>query len=321
MRLVRTAEQGHVDLVVLDAAFLLHPGRGRVAGRLDAAVAAARVAPHAPGIGLVAGVDPLHLDPSAIAGAVAGIDRASGGRAAWQVGLPAGDERLARHAVVAARRIGRLWDHADARTATRDPDGRRRLDHDGIRFAVSRPAEPIAAPHGRPPVVVRVTDETGARAAALVADVVRIVAPDQAGVLALRSAVREAAAAEGRDPDELRVLAEAYVVLAAQRESALARLAMIEDIEGASAGGGAFVVAGTPRHLADVVAEWVTAGTVDGFVLRPAALEADLDAIVTGLVPDLQARGLFPVEKTTGSFRERLGLHGPAAPVRALQPA
>ncbi|QAY69271.1 LLM class flavin-dependent oxidoreductase [Xylanimonas protaetiae] len=316
VRLVRTADQALLDLVVLDEPFLLHPGRGRVSGRLDSAVAAARVAPLTHGIGLVAALDTMHLEASAVADAIAAVDRASDGRSAWQVGCPTGvtpaDERWPVQSVADAGRVVRSWDQEGSAGAEPGPDGRVRVDHDGIRFAVRRSvAGRSPLPQGRPPVVMRVQSPRCIVPAATTADVVRIVAPGREEARATREAVHAAALAAGRDPRTLRYLVEAYVVLASDRESALARLAMVEALEGPGVGGGALVVAGTPADLTHTVTDWVDGGVADGFLLRPSALDADLDAVVHGLVPALQARGRFRTSREPSTLREALGLPVP----------
>ncbi|MCL1871286.1 MAG: LLM class flavin-dependent oxidoreductase [Promicromonosporaceae bacterium] len=314
-RLVRTADKGLLDLVVLDEPFLLHPGRSRMSGRLDGAVAAARVAPLTSGIGLVATLDTMHLEPAHVAAAIAAVDRASSGRSGWQVGCPAGvsptDDRWPAKVAADVARVVRVWgNEGDSGSVTLDAEGRVRVDHDGIRFAVRpAPTTHTALPQGRPPVVMRVYDERCSGAAGANADVVRIVTADPERARQLRAAVADAAAAAGRDPRAVRVLTEAYVVLAANRDAAEARLAMLEALEPGGVGGGSLTVAGTPAQLAGVVQEWVDAGATDGFLLRPAALDADLEAVVSGLVPILQQRGLFRLQRDPGAtLQESLGL-------------
>ena len=312
VRLVRTADQGLLDLVVLDEPFLLHPGRSRVSGRLDPAVAAARVAPLTQGIGLVAALDTMYLEPGQVAAAIAAVDRGSGGRAGWQVGCPAGvtpsDPRWPQQSGADAQRVARAWTREG--DAGSDPDGRVRVDLDGIRFAVRRTTAGRAPlPQGRPPVIMRVREERCARIAASAADVVRIAVDDLDRALHLRAVLRDALADAGRSPRSIRVLAEAYVVLAADVDSAQARLGMVEALEGPGVGGGALVVAGTSSDLSQVVTTWFHAGAADGFVLRPSAPEADLDAVVHGLVPLLGQRGLFRSRRgTRQTLRETLGL-------------
>ena len=50
---------------------------------------------------------------------------------------------------------------------------------------------------------------------------------------------------------------------------------------------------------------------VTGFRLRPATLPHDLRQVTTGLVPELQRRGLFRKRYTGSTLREHLGLARP----------
>lgn len=337
VQLVRTADDGGLDLVTLDEGFLLHPGRRQVTGRLDAAVAAARVAPHTTRAGLVAAVDTAHVDPAHVAQAVARVDQASSGRAGWQVGLPAGavvqDDAWAERARGVAAQVARHWDGLASGAAgdtgdtagavAVDDEGRFRVDHDGIRFAVRRHRPPEgrvegrgAVGHqdggtrqGRPPVVVSVRSEAALELAARTADVVRVAATAPARAVRLRSRVRDAAEAAGRDPDTLRVLTEAYVVLAEDRASAHARLELVEALEGPEISGGLLVVAGTPDDLAETVVDWRDAGASDGFLLRPSSLGPDLDALVDGVLPRLVRDGVRAVASPAPrTLRATLGL-------------
>lgn len=348
VQLVRTADHGGLDLVTLDEGFLLHPGRRQVTGRLDAAVAAARVAPHTTRTGLVAAVDTAHVDPAHVAQAVARVDQASSGRAGWQVGLPAGvvvqDDAWAEQARGVAAQVVRHWDGLatggtgatgdTAGAVAVDDEGRFRVDHDGVRFAVRRhrPAEGRVegqaidgrwhggARQGRPPVVVSVRSEAALELAARTADVVRVAATAPARAVRLRSRLRDAAEAAGRDPDTLRVLTEAYVVLAEDRASAQARLELVEALEGPEISGGMLVVAGTPDDLAETIVDWRDAGASDGFLLRPSSLGPDLDALVDGVLPRLVRDGVRAVASPAPrTLRATLGLPdvGPAGDVTA----
>ncbi|WP_159796244.1 LLM class flavin-dependent oxidoreductase [Puerhibacterium puerhi] len=292
--LVRTADRALLDLVALDEGFVLHPGRPRAAGRLDAAVAAARAVPHTRSIGLVAAVDPFALDAAHVAAAVARIDRASAGRAGWQVAAPSAtaepDEAWAARAEPAVVAVARAWGGESVAAGDAAAGG------GGV------------PPQCRPPVVVRVRSEACTVLAGRVADVARVAAADAAQAAQLRTAVRAAAVAAARAPDAVRVVVDAVVVLSSDRESAQARLELVE-AEGSGATG-ALMVAGTPGRLATVIADWHAAGAADGFVLRPSALGPDLDAIAHHLVPELQRAGLFRTGRSAGTLRESLGLRG-----------
>ncbi|VTR77889.1 LLM class flavin-dependent oxidoreductase [Cellulomonas hominis] len=302
-RLVHRADRGLLDLVLLGDAFLLHPGRRQVPGRLDAAVAAARVAPLGTGTALVAGVAHEHVDPAHVAGAVRGVQRAGRGPAGWLLSGPASgaDEReWAARAEAAVAAVEGEWDGpGDAGALLLDPDGRFRVDHDGVRFAVRGRAAAVPVPGpaaGRPLVVVPVSGAAGAALAGRRGDVARIAVPDVAQGARLRSLVRDAAAVAGRPAGAVRVLADVDVALADDPETAAARLALARSGDGggtAHAGARVPVLAGTGADLAALAAAWVDASAADGFVVRPSAPEVDLDALVDRVVPALQHAGLF----------------------------
>ncbi|MFP3713825.1 F420-dependent oxidoreductase [Puerhibacterium sp. TATVAM-FAB25] len=326
--LVRRADLGGVDLVTLDESFLLHPGRGRLTGRLDAAVAAARVAPCTTRVGLVAAVETVHVDAAHVAAAIASADRESAGRVGWQVGLPptlaTSDDAWAQQAAADADAVARHWAGDGRVGAVRlDAEGRHAVEHDGVRFAVRRDADPVApSPQGRPPVVVRVRTEADLPLAARVADVVRVAVGYRGRAAELRERLHAAAAAAGRDVPP-RVLADAYVVLSADRASAQARLELVETLEGPGVAHGALVFAGTAGGFADLVGAWREVGAVDGFVLRPSSLGPDLDAIVDQAMPALEVAGLrrevAPVAATT--LRTALGLPAAGGAPTAVAPA
>lgn len=323
LQLVRTADRGLLDLVTLDEDFLLHPGRSQVTGRLDTVVATARAARVTAGIGLVSTVDTVHLDAAHAAVALSSVDRASSGRAGWQAvrqtAVLEPDEAWASRVELGIQSVTRVWTGRPGTgggAVELDAEGRFRVDHDGIRFAVrGRPArggEPLS--RSRPPVVVRVRSEASAALAGRAADVVRIAVTDAAQAVRLRRLVRDAALSAGRDPEAVRVLAEVYVVLAAERASARARLELVEALEGTEPARGAHVVADTPDELAVLIADWAAVGAADGFLLRPSSLSTDLDAITDHLVPALQRAGLFRTERTETTLRGSLGLPDAAAP-------
>jgi len=74
------------------------------------------------------------------------------------------------------------------------------------------------------------------------------------------------------------------------------------------------VVIGTPEQVADDIEQWFEGRAADGFNLMPATLPAGLDDFVEQAVPDLQRRGLFRSEFTTGTtLRDHYGLMRPQA--------
>lgn len=276
-QLVRTADRALLDLVTLDEGFLLSRGRRRVADRLDAAVAAARVAPHTRGIELVAAVGTRQLEPTHVAATVSSIDRARPGWAGWPVPLrktaPLPDHEWTTRAELDVEAVTRGWDGQSVQTG----------DGAGV--------GPVAElPPGRPPVIVRVRSEVSEAFAGRTADIARIAVADVARTAHLCAAVRDAALAADRSPDAVRVVVDAYVVLATDRESARARLELVEATQGPVTAN-ALVVADMAAGLATLITDWHAAGAVDGFLLRPSALGPDLDAIGDHLLPELRRAG------------------------------
>jgi len=335
VELVATAQRGLLDLVTLDDGFTLRPGRdGSVRGRLDAALVASRLAPRSAGIGLVPTVTTTHTEPFHVSKAIATIDHVSRGRAGWQVGwstTPAEAAAFGRKGVQdepdavaeadeAVEVVTRLWDSWEDDAEIRDvATGRfvdreklHHVDHEGVRFAVKGPSITPRPPQGQPPVVVRAGTPASLDLAARRADVVRVRAATRDEAAALRARVRDAAADAGRDPDDLRVLVDAYVVVGDTRASAQARLDLLEDLEGVSWDTDSLTHVGTARDLAVTVEEWAHAGAADGFLLRPSSLSTDLDAIVDGVVPLLQGAGLFRAQYPGTTLRDTLGLPHPA---------
>jgi alkanesulfonate monooxygenase SsuD/methylene tetrahydromethanopterin reductase-like flavin-dependent oxidoreductase (luciferase family) len=120
----------------------------------------------------------------------------------------------------------------------------------------------------------------------------------------------------GRGGETLHVFADLLVLLDDTEAAATARLVRLDATAGRPLKSDAHVFTGTPAGLADLLVEWAAAG-LSGFRLRPAALPHDLDAVVDGLVPELERRGLTAAAQTAAaqtapSLRTRLGLDRPA---------
>lgn len=332
-QLVALAERGLLDFVALDDDFTLQPRSGAVRGRLDAALVAARLAPVSARIGLVATVDTTHTEPFHVSKAIATIDHVSQGRAAWQVAWSTSGDAAAAfgrkppqteadaidEADEAVHVVARLWDSWEDDAEIRDvATGRfvdreklHYVDHEGIRFAVKGPSITPRPPQGRPPVVVAVTGDDALRLAARRADVARVQAASLDEARALRDRLRAAALDAGREPDQLRVLVDANIVLGADEATARARFDLLQDLDHAP-WDGALVHVGTAHSFTTTVEEWARAGAADGFVLRPASLATDLDAVVAHTVPVLQRLGLFRTAYPGTTLRDTLGLARPA---------
>ncbi|AEE45324.1 LLM class flavin-dependent oxidoreductase [Cellulomonas fimi] len=334
--LVDTAQRATLDFVLFDDAFALHTSRNTtLRGRLDAALVSARLAPRSAGIGLVATVDTTHTEPFHVAKALQTIDHVSHGRAAWQVAWSTSPQVTAAfgrkqvqdeadavaeadEAVDVVRKLWDSWeDDAEIRDVATgrfvDRDKIHRIDHEGVRFVVRGSSITPRSPQGQPPVVVRATSSPARAFAAHQADVVRIAVTDRADAAVQRAEIRAAAAAVGRDPDEIRVLADVLVVLGGTAAAARERLALLDALAGDARRPDGYAHVGTAAELAATVEDWTVTGAVDGFVLRPAALHTDVDGIADEVVPLLRAAGAFRDTYPGTTLRDTLGLARPAS--------
>ncbi|WP_299537571.1 LLM class flavin-dependent oxidoreductase [uncultured Streptomyces sp.] len=320
LHLARLAERGVLDYVTLDDSFA-RPGP-------DALAVLAHLAPGTDRIGLVPTVTTTHTEPFHVSSAVATLDWVSRGRAGWRADVSAtgaearlfgrrpaaGAEDLWREAGEAADAAARLWDSweddAEIRDATTgrfiDRDKVHHIDFEGEYFSVRGPAIVPRPPQGRPVVVIDGTTPAARATAARHADVVHVRAASPEAAAALRADVHRRAAAHGRDPGALRVLASLAVDLGDAETAAEPGLT-----GGPKGSGGAYFIGG-PVDLAELITRWHREGAVDGFHLYPVLPARDLERIVNGTVALLQHRSLFRTFYPGGTLREHLGLARPA---------
>ncbi|OIH85448.1 nitrilotriacetate monooxygenase [Arthrobacter sp. UCD-GKA] len=71
------------------------------------------------------------------------------------------------------------------------------------------------------------------------------------------------------------------------------------------------VVVGTAESVAEELAEWFTAGAVDGYILSPTYLPDGFDDFKDLVLPILKDKGMFRTEYSGNTFREHLGLDRP----------
>ena len=74
---------------------------------------------------------------------------------------------------------------------------------------------------------------------------------------------------------------------------------------------GHLLLVGTPLRIADKLQSWFEAGAADGFNVMPPFFPGQFDAFVDGVVPVLQARGLFREDYAGTTLRDHLGLCRP----------
>jgi alkanesulfonate monooxygenase SsuD/methylene tetrahydromethanopterin reductase-like flavin-dependent oxidoreductase (luciferase family) len=337
--LVTEAERGLLDFVTIEDGLSLQADdtlraddrTDRVRGRLDATLIAARVAPRTRRIGLIPTVLATHTEPFHASKAIATLDYVSSGRAGVRVQVTASPD-AARHfgrrdvtdldeaalleeAADYVEVIRRLWDSWEDDAEIRDvATGRfvdraklHYIDFEGARFSVKGPSITPRPPQGQPIVAALGHGGPAHRLIATSADV-GFVTPRSA---AETTGVVETIAAHRISGSPVRVFADLVVLLDDTSDAAASRLTRLDDVAGSEFASDAFVFAGTPRQLADLLQQWHAAGAA-GFRLRPATLPHDLLQITDGLVPELQRRGVFRTTYTGGTLRDTLGLARPA---------
>jgi len=320
--LAGTAERGLLDFLTIDDSLDAQPGRRpdisprRLAGRADATLLAARIAPATEHIGLVPVATVTHTEPFHVSKAIATLDHISHGRAGWQVRVsataheaalfgrrpaPGGDE-LFEEAADAVEVVRRLWDSWEDDAVIRDVATGRYIDRAklhyidfaGTYFSVKGPSITPRPPQGQPVVAALAHAPRVYDFAAANADLIFVTPRDEGSLRAILADVARAQRAAGR---AIRVYADLVVSL---REDPLTL--------GTDITSDAHAFRGRTSDLAELLLAWQDAG-VDGVRLRPAVNAIDLPAIVDDLVPLLQRAGRFRTRYRDGeTLRERLGL-------------
>ncbi len=348
--LIVEAERGLLDFVTIEDAPALQSARpgtpddraDQVRGRLDSLLVAAYTARLTKHIGLVPATT-VHTDPFRLATTVASLDHLIGGRLGWRplsaahgVSMPgprrtpprfAGprDPGVAEYLIAAFTEgteslnvVRKLWDSWADNALLADTAGGRYLDPAKVRsvdeetrwFTIDGPSTVPRSPQGRPVVVALSHAEHSHRFAVNNADVVFLTPRETDTVPATVNWVRKLEAETGRS-SPLRVFADIVVFLDETEEAARTRLKQLDALAGAEITSDALIFTGTPEGLADLLADWYSRG-VEGFRIRPGVSRHDLPAITRGVVPILQARGLFRSGYEATTLRGRLGLPRPA---------
>jgi alkanesulfonate monooxygenase SsuD/methylene tetrahydromethanopterin reductase-like flavin-dependent oxidoreductase (luciferase family) len=339
--LVQEAERGLLDLVTVEDALSLQStdrngpdGRtDQVRGRVDAVQVAARVAPLTSAIGLVPTAVVTHTEPFHLAKAIATLDYVSTGRAGIRVKVsssPAEAAHIGRRSVLSHQDLfaeaaewvevlRRLWDSWEDDAEIRDvATGRfvdreklHYIDFEGRFFSVKGPSITPRPPQGQPIVAALAHQQLPYELVGGSADLGFVTPTDAADAARIVAAVRAAQDAAGRGAETVHVFGDLVVFLDDDAATARARRDRLDERAGAEYASDAAAFVGTPSELADLLAEEAQAG-LTGFRLRPATLPHDLRQVTTGLVPELQRRGLFRTGYEATTLRGLLGLPRPA---------
>ena len=309
--LARTAERGLLDFLTIDDTLMPQPGRReridprRLAGRGDAVLVAARIAPATQHIGLIPVSTVTHTEPFHISKAIATLDYVSHGRAGWQPRVSVTTHEAAlfgrrdgsqiplfEEAVEFVDVVRRLWDSWEDEALIRDVSTGRYVDTDklhyidfaGKYFSVKGPSITPRPPQGQPVVAALAHAGPVYEFAAASADLVFITPTDDASLRGILEQVHG-----------LKVFADVVVSFGGDADFRSDCL----------------VISTSATELVDMLLQWQRLG-IDGARLRPAVNATDLPVIVEEVVPMLQRAGRFRAGYQQGeTLRARLGL--PAA--------
>jgi alkanesulfonate monooxygenase SsuD/methylene tetrahydromethanopterin reductase-like flavin-dependent oxidoreductase (luciferase family) len=317
--LAATAERGLLDFLTIDDTLMPQPGRHeridprRLAGRGDAVLVAARIAPATRHIGLIPVATVTHTEPFHVSKSIATLDYVSHGRAGWQPRVSVTTHEAALigrrdvsqialfdEAVEYVDVVRRLWDSWEDGAVIRDVATGRYIDRDKLHYidfsgkylSIKGPSITPRPLQGQPVVAALAHAGPVYEFASATADIVFITPTDSGSLHSILDEVRAAGGAR------LKVFADVVVSFGGDADFR----------------SDALVFGGSATELADMLQGWQQLG-IDGARLRPAVNATDLPVIVDEVVPLLQRAGRFRAGYPDGeTLRERLGL--PVAPNR-----
>lgn len=202
-------------------------------------------------IGLAGTVSTSYSDPFTIARQFASLDLISGGRAGWNVVTsplegsgrnygrphPEHDERyrIADEYLAVAQGLWQSWEEGAfvrdrASGQFFDRTKLHRTDHKGAFFQVEGPLNIQRSPQGQPVIFQAGSSEPGIDLAGRYADAVFTNSPTRDATATFRARVRAAAAAHGRNPDEVKVLPGIGPIVGATRAEAEAKFERIRTL-------------------------------------------------------------------------------------------
>lgn len=249
VHLARTAERGKFDFFFLAEGLRLREHRGEifdldVVGRPDSLTVLAALAAVTERIGLAATLNTTFNEPFELARQFASLDHLSGGRAAWNAvtspdafigenfrrgGFLAHGDRYDRAAEMIAA-VRRLWDSwVTAGEVVIDPAVAGRFELDSPQFCARGRFDVPRPPQGHP-IQIQAGDSDGGRE--LAARYADVIFSRHAGLEDGRrffADVKRRLAAYGREPDDLKIVPAATVVLGDTPEEAAEHDAWIRE--------------------------------------------------------------------------------------------
>ncbi|MFS0732465.1 NtaA/DmoA family FMN-dependent monooxygenase [Microbacterium sp. 1P10UB] len=329
-RVARTAEDAGLDYLFFGDWLATGPDLEfrdpYLLARIDPISAVLYLASVTERIGLIATVNTTYADPYATARATASLDLLTGGRggvnlvtgaeprAAGNYGRDAHADNAGRYDraeefVQVLRRLWESWDE-DAWIADRDagvlidPDRLRAAAFEGSALRVEGPLNVARPPQGHLPLVHAGTSPRSRALAGSEADLALIAAPDIAAARTARAELRAAAAAAGRDPGTVKVIAPVLPVVAETDAAARAivdRLLQLVPLADRHAGRAGFPAGRSLAEFLDAIE----------LPIDHEARTANLDDVVhPGVVAQFGATGTRTVELVAQRTGRRAGADG-----------
>ncbi len=257
VRMVQTAERGKLHGFFLADTLALWSRMSRealtgtaFAVHFDPMMLGAALATVTDRIGLLLTTSTTYNEPFHVARAFASLDHLSGGRAGWNVVTSANPDEAANfgreehmgHELRYARGqefvdvVTGLWDSWDDDAFVRDkvsgvyfdPAKLHRLDHRGEHLSVAGPLTVSRPPQGHPVISQAGSSTVGRRFAARIADIVYTLQSDLDEAKAFYAEVKRLVAAEGRDPDAVKVMPGIIMVVGRTQAEADERLGRLD---------------------------------------------------------------------------------------------
>ncbi len=325
IKVAQELERGLFDALFLSETTGIMPGpdaayqhESMVNDSLDPTLLLAAVAAATKHIGLITTASTSLTQPYTHARLLASLDQLSAGRAGWNV-VTSRLETEARNFGLDPRLL-RSPTRYDVATEFVDVVkglwfGNRKdgtvFQYNGKHFWASGSLGLVDPPQGYPIIVQAGASAEGREFIGREADIA--LAPGGPWhAKEARDDIRRRAAANGRDPDSVIVLAVLpYVLVAGTRAEADARLreftALLDPMERQRPG----ILAGTADDIADLMEDWLDSGATDGFAVGFPYLQGQVAAFTRHVIPELQRRGRFRTAYPGATLRENLGLAGP----------
>lgn len=315
------------------------------AGSNDVATLLAALTAVTSNIGVAVAAAPDYDDPTDLAHRIASLDKLSGGRAAWQLladgarhGRETADPDAAgpdtvgpdaagpdaagpdadqpdaegiasadgRHGFVeSVQRTWEAWEKpASGEAGPVETLGA--FERGGQLYSVGLGALRSTAPR-RSPVLIHAGGTSQERAFAVEhADIVTSAPANLGDALALRRDM-VARSLDSGGANHVKIFQSATFILAPTEEEAVEKADWIRaHLPDSVWDRQAFI--GSYSGVADLLQDFARSGAVDGFTLMPWLFPDELADIVNYLIPELQARGIYPSDYDAGTLRSNLGL-------------